>query len=640
MSEPTTDDQAAENGEASDTGEPGEPGEPSESAAAPSPPETPPAIVEPAWKRLWAFIRALDFLPRAPTEPKLSALLPKTTLQWISVTLLWTIFFTYLRVWYRGHLEWLYDGRLQPDDVRTAYLIFHNWTPDKALISDPLTQDMKAYVMPGLWLLTRITVPIWGVFLTPKVMQLLCLIIAFVAGLILLRSRRGGLASAVLMVFFILHTPYFVNRMAGGMGRGFAFPLFALWTAGAITKNEWARLSAALLGALTQPNTVAILMGAEGLYSVLDAFSRSRALMFRRIKRYLFMLFACAVLVVPYVVSQRHYGRVHTLAEALQNPAFGKKGRQGELPFPEPVPQFANALVSPYAKAGQVIRPTPATIYKNLDSTGPLLVFTLLVLLVMARFAPQARIALAFYGATAVFYFLARYYAFRFYSPERYYSYGTPMAAVALAVTTIGLIGPKLSLRYRSAIRNFSAAGLIIFLCTFAGNGVVPRNGLYIDGRKDQKLYEFVGTLPKDIRIAAHPYDADDIPWWAGRATTGGLETFQVWLVEPWKRFEEMLHDTYQALYATDRRVVSDYCQRNKVTHFLLRRDRYGDDFKKKVALFEPITTYAEKLVAPLNRAQLVFSISNIPANAIIYQDTTWVLVDIQRMEQANLGAR
>lgn len=613
--------------------------------AAPADMSTPPApatppLAAPAWRRFFLFVkawalrvRALDILPRNPTEPPLRQLLPQTPLQWISASLLWTILLTYLRFWYRGHLEWLFDPWLQPDDVRTAYLQFHNWAPEKALLDDPLTQEMTSYTMPGLWALARVIVPIWGVFMAPKVLQAVCLAIVFSAGIVLLRARRAGLASAALLIFFMLHTPYFVNRMAGGFGRGFAFPLFALWLAGAVARNEWARFAAAVMGALTQPNTVAIIVGAEGLYSVLDSFGKSRALVWRRVKRYAFMLMACAAVVVPYMISQRHLGHVHTLAEAEKNPAFGKKGRQGELPFPDPAPQFANALVSPYARTGEPIRQKPAAIYKKLDSTGPILLLTVFLLLVVARVSPLGRLAFTFYGATVVFYFLARFYAFRFYSPERYYSYGTPMAAVALAVVTIGLLAPKLHPRYRSVLRNFAASGLIIFLCTFAGDGIVKRNGLYIEQRRDAKLYEFVQKLPIDSRIATHPYDGDDIPWWTGRATMGGLETFQVWLVEPWKRFEAMLHDTYKALYATDKRVVLDYTERNHVTHFLLRRDRYGDDFKKRVALFEPITSYAEQLVAPLGRGQLVFA--NVPAGAIVYQDRTWTLVDVRLLSQA-----
>ena len=600
------------------------------------PPVKPRSLLAPALSaigRAVAFVRRLGILPRGPRRTPWRALLPQSIAGWVSASVLLALFALYLHRWYTGHLEFLFDPLLQNDDVRTALLPFHPYTPEKALANDPITREMTAFVMPGMWVIYRVAVPLVGIYHASKVAQGLCILIIFAAGFLLLRSRRAGLASAVLLVFFFLHTPFVVNRIAGGFGRGFTFALFALWLAGAITRSEKPRYVACLIGAVLQPNGVITALALEGIYSVGDAFGRSRGLLLGRLKRYAFVVVSCMALVLPFMISQSRMGHLHTLTEAEQNPGFTRQGRQGELPFPDPAPTFANHAVSPFAIAGRPVARPISKFYEKIGSTGPMVVFTLLLIAGYVRAAPTARVAFVFFAASVILYLFARVFAFRLYSPERYYSFGMPMVSISLAVTTLGLIGPRLAPRWRSVVRNTCAAAAIAGLCMLAGDGVVKRNGMVIDGRDQPALYAFVRTLPLDIRIGCHPSDGDNIPWWTGRATTGGYETIQVWLVEAWKRSEALAQETFRALYSTSKEDLFVYTNKHHVTHLLLRKDRYGEDFKRRVAFFEPLTSFAEKLVAPLSRRDLV--LANVPRNAVVYEDASYRLVDVALLEQA-----
>jgi hypothetical protein len=588
---------------------------------------------EAPWRRALAFVKSLDVLPTRPRPIAWRALGPKSAAGWIGALLLWAVFGWFAVDWLAHHRALLFDTRLENDDVRTSLIPFHAYGPEKALAHDPIANEMRAYVMPGIWILYRVLTPIAGIFVAPKVVQFVCIGVAIAAAVVLVRSRRAGLAPALLMLFLLMRTPYVVNRLAGGFGRSFVFPIFALWLAGAIARNERARFAAAVLGALVQPNAVATVLGAEGVLMVLEIIGKRRAVVVRRIKRFAFVLAACVVAVVPYMASQARVGHVHTLAEAERNPAFSARGRQRELPFPDPAPTFGAHILAPLAVVGTRPLPAATQLYEKHGSTYAVLVVVLLMVACASRLAPSARPALALFASTVVLYVLARVLAFRLYSPERYYSFGLPMATMALAVLALGMLGGRMRKKWRPLVRNGAAAVFMATLVAFAGNGAVPHNGLTIDQRPFAALYAFVKTLPVDARIACHPWDGDDVPWWAGRATTGGFETIQVWLVEPWQRGEKLVQETFRALYATNRDEVLSYAASHHVTHFMLNKSRYHEDFRYRAAFFEPLTSYVERLLNGVQYGELV--LAEPPAGAIVYEDAHFRILDVKRLAEA-----
>lgn len=601
-----------------------------------APPEAPPQNAARAslLTRAMATLRSLDLIPRSPAASPWRKMLPEGPLGWITAFLLWSALLYYVRRWMKGNDELLFDPFFTNDDARTALFPFHQYTPERALLDDPIANEMKAYLMPGVWLLYRILVPTVGLFWATKWVQAICLLIFVYSGFLLARSRRAGLAAAAVLVFLMLHTAFVVNRIAGGFGRSFAFPLFALWLAGAITQSERVRYAAAMLGAVTQNYAVAIILGAEGIFSVLDAFDRSWKVLFGRAKRYLLLVAACVALIVPFAIFQgKNTGHPQTVEQADAFVGF-KARHRGELPFADPAPTFAKSAVAPLSTAGEKkLAPGWAKSYEKHATTGPLVIIALLFLIGLARLGPPARPALAFMGSTILIYTLARIYAFKLYSIERYYAFGMPMVTIALCVVGVGLVAPRLKPSYRTALRNVLAAGFIMGLWALSGDGIVKKNGMEIDARSNAKLFTFVKTLPKESRLLAHPFDADDIPWWSGRATTGGYETTQFWLVEATQRAQERTDAALSALYATDRSALLEYAQKYKVSHILLRKDRYLTDFRTKAQFIEPFTSMTNKLLAKVQLDELV--LGKVPESAVIYDDKWFRIVDIKLLGAA-----
>ena len=575
-----------------------------------------------------------DLLPHRGPRHTRRDLRPRGFGHWLSVVLLWVVFAGYLGTWIEGQWGWLTDPMLQNDDARTSLFPFHKYGPEGALREDPIANEMIVIAPPAQHLMYGILVPIVGLYGASKVVQLLCLLVLFAAGALLIRAKRAGLAAGVLLVFLVLHAPYMVNRMAGGHMRGFVYPLFGLWAAGAMAGSERTRFLATLLAAPLYAPSAALLLAAEGLFAVRGGFRFRSAWFVSRLRRYALLVAACVVLVMPQTIVSRQHGRVHTLQEARQEPAFVHSARR-VLPFQEPAVAMAWHFVEPYRAAGRTGIPLLAEPYADLQTTGPLLVICGLMILIMLRLAPTPWPAMAFICATIVMYALARMAAFRFYNPERYYSYGMQAASVMLVVSTVGLAGVLYrDRRLRAIVRNLASAGFIVLLCGLAGDGVLgpPENGMTIDGRRNARLYEFLRTLPADVRIATHPSDGAGISYWSARATTDNYETLQPWLVEPWLRFKARTKDTLRALYARRPGELLAYCQRYGITHLLINTRRYGEDFRLKASVFPPFDEFIESLLAGVDRDQLV--VRRLPEHAEVFVHEPWVVFDVSLVTQ------
>ena len=59
-----------------------------------------------------------------------------------------------------------------------------------------------------------------------------------------------------------------MDRIGGGLPRSFGFPAMALWLAGALAHNVKARRAGAVVAALTYPSALAMVLGAEGIYTL------------------------------------------------------------------------------------------------------------------------------------------------------------------------------------------------------------------------------------------------------------------------------------------------------------------------------------------------------------------------------------
>jgi hypothetical protein len=570
---------------------------------------------------------------RLPEQVK--SLTPYDWLNAGSAVVLLAVAFAWLRSWYAGNEPILVDPYLQPDDARTAIFPFHRYSEGAPLADDPIANEMLEYQPYAYRLLFLVTVPFVGLLMATKYVQALLILIIVAAGVVLIQSRRAGLAAGVLFVFAFLHDTSVQDRICGGLPRGFGFPVLALWLSGALAGRPWVRRAAAALAALTYPSGLALVLGAEGAYTVRGLGRPGLATLKRRLKHYGILVAACAALLAPAVfVGMSSGGPIHTLEQAEREPAFGKSGRLRVLPFPDPAEEFGKAFLGTFEMKGPSPWPDARELVERHHAELAVLAAALIIALPLLRVTPLPLPAVACLISALTLYAIARGFAFRLYSPERYYLIGMRTVALALLVGGVGLAAPRLSERLRQPVRNFAAALVIFLFWAGLGNGVrIPQMGHDIDYRRDQPLWEFIQTLPIGTRFGCHIGDCDSIPLFTARANMGGFETLQPWLTESWARQKERTHDSFRAMYAEDREEVFAYAKKYDVSHLLVNKNRYGDDFVAKARTFEPFSSFTRDLLSGVSRNDLV--LREVPNEAVIFRYKNYLIVSVALLEKA-----
>ncbi|HEU5077277.1 MAG TPA: hypothetical protein VFU02_23965 [Polyangiaceae bacterium] len=536
-------------------------------------------------------------------------------------------------VWVEFNQPMLVNPDLQSDDARTILIPFHRYASDPALGDDPIANEMLDLVPLGVHALYRVLVPFTDVFVAPKIVQALAFALVLVAGTVLWRSRRAGLGAGVLLVFFLFHDWFAVERISGGLPRAFGFPCFALWLAGVLAHNRWARFGAPVISALSYPTVMLLILAAEGLYALRGMGSSSARVVWRRLRRYAAICVACLLAALPAALGSSDGGPVHTLEQAQLEPAFGKSGRLWILPFAEPSKVFLETYIDQLVPRGESPIAAVREAYSGNAEVWATTFFACLLLVGLLRLGPSPTVALAFTAGAVILYLLSRVLAFSLYSPERYYSFGMRMAAMALLISVPARLFPALRRRPRAILTNFVAALVLVLVWATAGHGQKAPSGMFVNANDERPLHDFVRTLPKHARFASHPMDGDGIPYFGARATMGTFETLQPWFVDSWRRQKDRCHATLRAMYATKKSDVLAYAKEHGVTHFLINQQRYRTNFAAKSASFQPFTTYARHLVSGHERHDFVMA--NAPKSAIVFQTNKWQVVDVERLRQA-----
>jgi hypothetical protein len=578
-----------------------------------------------------AWVRTV---PRAAFRALLSAK-PLDWAQAASAALVLALFLYWARRWYHGNEPALFDPLLHADDAHTAIFPFHRYTAGAPLADDPIATEMLEYQPYAYRWLFRLFLPLGGVLLATKYMQAVLFGILLVAGLVIARSPRGGLGAGILFSFFFIHDQYVQNRILGGLPRGFGFPVVALWIAGAIAARPKVRFAAAILGALTYPTALAMVLAAEGIHTLRRFGRPGWWTAFRRLRRYALLVAACGALLAPAVLfGMSDGGPIHTLEQAKREPAFS--GRLKILPFGDPGKEFGTTLSQVYGHYREGESPYPHIKEKFDKHDGELAVAMLAVFMILPilGFTGNIGAVTAFIAANLVLYALSRFFAFHLYSPERYFSVGMRAGALALAATSIGLVAPSLPHRWRHLVRNLASAAMLVMVWVGIGDGVrVPAMGVDVDYRIEAPLWDFIKKLPKSTRVATHIMDGNEIPLFTARATNGTSETLQPWLTLSWKRQKIRAEDTLSAMYATKRETVLAFAKKYKVSHFLTNRNRYHQDFRAKAKSFEPFTSFASELLDGVKLSELV--LEAVPAEAIVFKKGRWQLIDVKLLERA-----
>ena len=242
---------------------------------------------------------------------------------------------------------------------------------------------------------------------------------------------------------------------------------------------------------------------------------------------------------------------------------------------------------------------------------------------------------------------LAHAVLFRLHLPSRYVLYTLPIAALVLiAANGAGtchmlqfrwpLLGYTLR-RWRSQRRLWWASVVVVVLAfVYVQNRyivVVDPLTIRID-RLALHVYRHLQTLPKDVVIAGHPWEMDNIPLFAHRKVLANQELSLPYFTGYYAEVRQRLLDSLTAYYAADAQQVQQFVQRYGVDYILLNTQHFTPEFLQERLYYEPFKSLVRARLTESPR----FALLEAAVGERVYIQEPYILVSFAHRKKGRDG--
>ena len=548
---------------------------------------------------LAAFVRTQIARARALGWPE-SALLA-SVLVWIAAWLRPK----FLHVWSAGWIEW--DARA----MGLAAWRFHG----TGLFPRDLGADLASAMCPPGW---KLLYWIGTLFTDPyQVSRLLPFgLVAFVAWQVFACARaRGGPVVAAATLFLVLRCPFLWDRICGANPRAFGLPLVIAFLRYALERRGRATAAVLLAQAAFYPSVLMVCAPAFALLCVRDAW-RDRSI--RPLVLLAICGVACAALVAPTVLFvDPRIGPAITIEQLAH---LEQRSIWSLYPLPPHRWIFTRAYYLPL----QDDAPGPLTTVP----VGHAIDFAIGVLaaIVFSVAALRRKLPFALYATAAcsiAAYFAACAVAYRLYVPDRLLHYvSVPIILLFFVPLTAEL------LTLLKVLRAPLLASVLVVAATVvaSGDGLAVIHELRDFRPRNDKSFDFIAKLPRDVLIAAHPARSSDIEVFGQRSVLfsgiSNAPNFATYGLTVERRISEF----YTAYYAADLSTVRRFVANQHLDYLVVDQRDFGPKAYERAAYVEPWTLQAQGLLDKTPAASMV--LANPPANAIVFQDGPVCVLD------------
>ncbi|MFN4896996.1 MAG: hypothetical protein ACK5GN_04655 [Pseudomonadota bacterium] len=529
------------------------------------------------------------------------------------------------------------------DATQQTYPLYDALYPD--VFQDDLVSEVMRGCLPtlhyyvgyGITLLTRDPI------MTGHWMMLLQVSLALGALFMAVRAMSSTVPAAV-AVLWLLHSRNTMQRMTGGLPRGWTPAIFGAFLYFAAKSNHRGALATILLGAMLNPPGALIVGVAYGLvmlWRFMSARGAERLLARQRIVRSLVL--APLFVVVALLVVQRppHIGQMVSFSEASQMPEFSRP--HGRFPFLPLRPALEEVKLFGYqAFIGRLYRPTEFWRSHIWWMVPGALALLAIVGMRRRRVALPSEIVL-FGAASVITYSLARVFAFRLFVPDRHLQ--IPMVFFMVSAFTVGVWRVFIRRdpnRPESALRScwpalIALAGLagVVYQCS--GDGLQGDANFNYPSTKRGGMYQWVReNTPQESLVACHPTHCDGMQLFGVRRALVTTETshpfYPRYNLEMRRRSELSL----RAHYAESLEDVVALLEPEGVTHFVFRRADFRSENITRASYFPPLDRVVKELV---KRPSGRFAFDSLPKaldpNAhpyVKFVDDVSIIVDVKAL--------
>ncbi len=501
--------------------------------------------------------------------------------------------------------EWTTD-----DATQQTYPLYDALYPGR-FDNDLISEVMRGCLPPlHYWFSYGVTALTGDPIMTGHWVMLVQMSLALVFSFMAVRALSSNVPAA-LAVLWLLHSRNTMQRMTGGLPRGWTPAIFAAFLYFASTRKHWAAMSVVLLGAMLNPPGALIVGVSYGfllLWRYVASSGSERAVARRNLVRSLSVspLFVLVALVI--VQRPAHIGQMVSFGEASAMPEFQRPfGRFPFLPLRPIIEEFQ--LFGYQAFIGRLYRPALFWRQNMLWMIPAALAILAGIGMLRRRVVLPAEIVL-FGMASLMTYTLSRIFAFRLFVPDRHLQ--IPMVFFMVFAFLIGIwrafdrrsVAEKRTVGAASALKKSwpaivvsAALGCVVYQCS--GTGLQGDANFNYPMYKRGRMYEWVReNTPDDALVACHPTHCDGMQLFAVRKAFVTTETshpfYPRYNLEMRRRSELSL----RAHYAQSLSEVVSLLQPEGVTHFIFRRADFRPERLEKATYFPPLDKVMDELLA------------------------------------------
>ncbi|MFH0958980.1 MAG: hypothetical protein V1897_09790, partial [Pseudomonadota bacterium] len=540
-----------------------------------------------------------------------------TLLLWLAVIALASLVFLV------GNFDIFTNPHLISPDARQQIFWMERWCDPSLFQNDFLALYAESYVPVGLKAIYRIGCIWLNPLLLSNILSALLFIIT--AGLWFAWGRLFGddfTAFLVVIVYFLFSG--FQDQIAGGLSRGFVFPLLIAYllfvSQGKIFSAGLVILIQSVLNPyvfilclVTHILLVSTKFGPKFFPQTFQLISKVRRwicslvvnlpceshldMSFRdkpeeappetklkMLNRFLTLNLPAILGLVLFVANvmwyQSNTGHLISWVEMSGKSEYGEFGRYQLYPSPG----FFHELVWPWILNFSFLYGVPVTGWIMA------IIVAAVYLLAFLNYKPVLRWKglrgmLFIIPASLILYTIARLFAVKLFVPGRYIFFTANLVNCITFAVALRILFDKMT---TSHVRKW---GLILTLLVFAC--VKGRHVGFYDFSEHHNLYKFLQTTQKNALIAGHPNIMNDVVTFAKRPAYVTYALSHTWVEPYWDKVKKRTFDLLNEYYSSNPEEIKNFCKSNHIKYLIVRLEDFDPErLKASPPYFEPFNGF------------------------------------------------
>lgn len=566
-----------------------------------------------------------------------------------SQILLTVLTVTYVVMFYNNVGHFFFNPRYATDDALQQLFPFNKVLYPGLFEGDIVTEAMEQYLNPiHWWLYVGITKLTLDPFMTAHVVNFIQLAIS--CTFIFLACRKDWLTSLFGLAWF-LHTRHVIQRMTGGLVRGWACVVISAFLYFASKRNVKGMLTVLVIGSvLHTPSTflVGLVFALQMLWDFFSEFDfkAKHKSIIQKISPSMRRDIILSMIAAPIVIALAYYttampewmGQMTDYEDALTRPEFQPGGR---FPFAPLLPAMTEihkfgfqAFVDRWSWMYHTFLERSRLGWCVADIYIPIVLLLGVGITIYGwkkkqRFFPPFFFAYAI-GALAS-YLLARAFAYKLYVPNRHLQIPFAMGFIYGYTHAFYNLGAYL----KPKIKYIGLLGLcaIVIIPGLGLGGVANFNW---QRGKHTKVWDFIReNTPLESVIAGHPTSIDPVMLYGSRAGYITTETAHPFYKGYFKKITPRIEKSLRAFYAKDLATLYSVLKDTEVDYFVFHRSMFLPRNLKNERYFEPFNYIIDE---ETQRDNSEYAYREVPREMgpespyQVYRDAWFVVIDIHKL--------